>query len=94
MVTIVVKKLDRNNKVSGRKAVSEKRARSSDGKVTRTYTIDAASPTFELDLTAVYQANVASARTENSRLFGSADGFLKSSSRPKSGGRLHVRRKK
>lgn len=89
MVNVVVKKLDG---VAKKRAVAKKRLRSG-GKTISVYTVDADSHTFDADLIAVYKANVATARAENVRLFGSAEGFI-ASSPTKSGGRGHVRRKK
>jgi hypothetical protein len=58
------------------------------------YTVDANSPTFDDDLTYVYKTNVANARRENEKLFGSADGFQKPIRRIKSSGSLNAIRKK
>ncbi len=89
MVNVVIKKLDG---VAKKRPVAKKCLRSG-GKTISVYTVDADSRTFDSDLIAVYKANVATARAENARLFGSADGFAPSSP-VKSGGRGHVRRKK
>jgi hypothetical protein len=40
-------------------------------------TIDANSPTLSADLTALFTRNVAKARRENKKLFGSPDGIRK-----------------
>lgn len=89
MVKVVVKKLDG---VAQKRPLAKKRLRSG-GKTISVYTVDADSRTFDADLIAVYKANVATARAENARLFGSADGFA-ASSPTKAGTRGHVRRKK
>jgi len=65
-------------------------ARDSHGHFMDIFTLDANSPTFDDDLTFVYRANVAKARRENQKLFGSPDGILRS----KTGRFLNVRRKK
>lgn len=89
MVNVVVKKLDG---VARKRAVAKKRLRSG-GKTISVYTVDAGSRTFDADLIAVYKANVANARAENARLFGSADGFVAPRAM-KAGAQSHVRRKK
>ena len=48
-----------------------------DGRSMERFIIDSHSPTFDADLTFVFQQNVARARRENKRLFGSPDGFPK-----------------
>jgi hypothetical protein len=55
-------------------SVREKWLHRSDGKRVRVLSLDANSPTFDDDLTYVFQRNVAKARRENKKLFGSADG--------------------
>ena len=94
MAKVVVRKIDvKNGKAGARPGVKKTRARDSAGQPMQIYTLDARSPTFGDDLTYVYQANVANARNENRRLFGSEDG-------PKglklviSAGARHGRRKK
>jgi hypothetical protein len=63
-------------KTRGRKSsVREKTLRDSEGRAVRVLTIDANSPTFSDDLTVVFRRNVAKARRENKKLFGSADGL-------------------
>lgn len=54
-------------------SVSETRKRGRDGKLFVIKTVDAESPTLTEDLTYVFNSNVAKARRENKRLFGSAD---------------------
>jgi len=88
MGKVVVRKIDfKNGKAGARPGVKKTRVRDSAGQPMQIYTLDARSPTFGDDLTYVYQANVATARHENRKLFGSADG-------PKSSGARHGRRKK
>jgi hypothetical protein len=55
-------------------SVREKRVRDPNGKYVRVLCLDANSPTFTDDLTTVFRKNVARARRENKKLFGSADG--------------------
>lgn len=63
-------------KTQGRKgSVREKILRDPEGRAVRVLTLDANSPTFTDDLTVVFRRNVAKARRENKRLFGSADGL-------------------
>jgi hypothetical protein len=68
------------------KAVARTVVRRSNGRMMEVFTVDANSPTFDDDLTYVYRENVANARRENERLFGSADGFGKAARRFKSSG--------
>jgi hypothetical protein len=68
---------DRTKEKSRRKAktsVREKRLHRADGTIARVLSLDANSPTFDDDLTYVFEKNVARARRENKKLFGSADG--------------------
>jgi len=58
----------------GKTSVREKRLYRSDGTIARVLSLDANSPTFDDDLTYVFERNVARARRENKKLFGSADG--------------------
>jgi hypothetical protein len=58
----------------GRTSVHVKKLRRSDGTIARVLSLDANSPTFDDDLTYVFERNVARARRENKKLFGSADG--------------------
>ena len=60
-----------------RRNVIKRRVYGPDGGLIDKYIIDANSPTFDADLTYVFQQNVARARRENKRLFGSPDGFAK-----------------
>jgi hypothetical protein len=54
--------------------VSKKRFRNASGKYAQLTVLDANSATFGTDLLNVFRANVAKARRENKRLFGSLDG--------------------
>ncbi len=56
-------------------AVREKTVLRSDGRRERVFSIDANSATFADDLTILFARNVARARRENKRLFGSPSGF-------------------
>lgn len=56
-------------------SVREKILRDSEGRSIRVLSLDANSATFSDDLALVFRRNVAKARRENKRLFGSADGF-------------------
>ena len=46
-----------------------------DGVMVRVVPLDPHSPTFDDDLTLVFQRNIARARRENKKLFGSPDGL-------------------
>lgn len=56
------------------------------GRIKDIYTIEMRSPTFDDDLTYIYRTNVASARRENKRLFGSVDGLKRPRHRMKISG--------
>lgn len=56
-------------------SVREKILRDSEGRAIRVLSLDANSATFSDDLTLVFRRNVAKARRENKKLFGSASGF-------------------
>jgi hypothetical protein len=56
-------------------SVRTKRIRNSEGKSVRVLSLDANSATFIDDLATVFEKNVAKARLENAKLFGSPDGF-------------------
>lgn len=77
MADVVVADLKRAKLRGGRKtgSVREKRMRNADGKLMRVLSLDANSATFIDDLTTVFEKNVAKARTENIKLFGSPDGL-------------------
>jgi hypothetical protein len=70
-------------KRKAKKATSLRRKMMStpDGKSVRVVSIDANSKTFLDDLTKAFEINVRKARQENKRLFGSADGVRKSTTR-------------
>ena len=70
-------------KRKAKKATSLRRKTMStpDGKSVRVVSIDANSKTFLDDLTKAFEINVRKARQENKRLFGSADGVRKSTTR-------------
>jgi hypothetical protein len=57
--------------------VEMRRVRGPDGRFMERFIIDSHSPTLGADLTFVFQRNVAKARRENMRLFGSPDGLPK-----------------
>jgi hypothetical protein len=82
MVKLVVSKL-RTPKRKARSAVSKSRVRNHAGRYVDVFTVDANSASFEDDLTQVFRQNVAAARRENKRLFGSADGFVPADRRSK-----------
>ncbi len=75
MTDVVMRDLKRKSR-AGKKAgsVREKRIRNSAGKLVRVLSLDANSATFIDDLTTVFERNVAKARHENVRLFGSPEG--------------------
>ena len=77
MVDIVVADLkrarSRRKKKSG--SVRAKRMLNSAGKSVRVLSLDANSATFIDDLATVFEKNVAKARLENIKLFGSPDGL-------------------
>jgi hypothetical protein len=79
MSDIAVVELKRKTK----KATSLRRKTMStpEGKTVRVVSIDANSKTFLDDLTKAFQINVRKARQENKKLFGSADGVRKSTTR-------------
>jgi len=56
-------------------SVRSKRVRNSAGKLVSVLSLDANSATFIDDLTTVFERNVAKARLENLKLFGSPDGI-------------------
>jgi hypothetical protein len=98
MAKLVVRKIDVKNGRSGaRPGVKKTRVRDSAGQPMQVYTLDVRSSTFGDDLTYVYQANVAAARNENRKLFGSEDGPKDRNKNGKlliSAGARHGRRKK
>jgi hypothetical protein len=70
MTKVVVAKL----KTGKPKAVSKTRVRTRAGQVMTVFTVGANTESFDDDLTRVFSENVAAARRENTRLFGSPDG--------------------
>jgi hypothetical protein len=75
MPKIVVADSNGSKARHGRKPpVREQRMRRPDGQVVRVVPIDPNSPTFDDDLTHLFQRNIAKARRENKKLFGSPDG--------------------
>lgn len=77
MADVVVVDLKRAKLRGAKKtgSVRQKRLRTADGKSVRVLSLDANSATFIDDLTTVFEKNVAKARTENVKLFGSPDGL-------------------
>lgn len=70
MTKVVVSKI----KAGKPKAVSKTRVRTRTGQLMTVFTVSANNASFEDDLTRVFSENVAAARRENTRLFGSPDG--------------------
>jgi hypothetical protein len=76
MVDAVIEDLSRPKTSRERKGtVRERRLRDASGRNVKVLSLDANSATFADDLTLLFERNVAKARRENKRLFGSADGF-------------------
>lgn len=73
MAKVIVRNLEKCLAKRGRIPVSEKRVVNSEGKVVRISTIDSNSPYFSSDLRRLFQKNVAKARRENKKRFGSPD---------------------
>jgi hypothetical protein len=94
MAKVVFRKIGARKGKSKSRGVTKTRAHDSTGQRMHFFTIDAQSATFKDDLTYVYQANVASARDENRKLFGSADGVSKNKRSLISTGTLRGRAKK
>ena len=76
MTDAVIRDLKRGKLRPGKKvgSVRQKRVRNSEGKLVRVLSLDANSATFIDDLTTVFEKNVAKARLENAKLFGSPEG--------------------
>jgi hypothetical protein len=72
MTKVVVEKL-RTGKA---KSISRTRVRTRTGAVMTMFTVGANNASFEDDITRVFSENVAAARRENTRLFGSPDGGI------------------
>jgi hypothetical protein len=75
MADVVIADLPKKKNRRQKGSVREKILRDSEGRNVRVLSIDANSATFSDDLTLVFQRNVAKARRENKKLFGSASGF-------------------
>ena len=74
--TTANKKATANPPARQKKAnVSKKRFKDASGKYAHVTVLDANAATFGTDLLSVFKANVAKARKENKRLFGSPDGI-------------------
>jgi hypothetical protein len=71
---VVTKTVKAAAKARARSSVREKRVRNSAGEVVRITSLDANSRSFDDDLTYVFAKNIAKARRENRKLFGTADG--------------------
>jgi hypothetical protein len=71
---IVIRKLNREPaREAEQGSLVEKRVISPNGRATKILTIDANSPSFSSDLRLLFEKNVAKARRENRKKFGSAD---------------------
>ena len=77
MADVVITDLQRAKSSRAKKlgSVRTKRMRNSEGKLVRVLSLDANSATFIDDLATVFERNVAKARLENVKLFGSPDGI-------------------
>ncbi len=76
MADVTIADMNKPKMRRGRKgSVREKLLRDSHGRTVRVLSLDANSETFSDDLAVVFARNVARARRENKRLFGSASGF-------------------
>jgi hypothetical protein len=76
MADIVVANTKKGKRRGGQhSSVREKLLRTSDGRFVKVLSLDANSASFADDLTVVFARNVARARRENKKLFGSASGF-------------------
>ena len=77
MADVVITDLQRAKSRRPKKlgSVRTKRMRNSEGKLVRVLSLDANSATFIDDLATVFERNVAKARLENVKLFGSPDGI-------------------
>lgn len=71
MARVIIKNLSKS--LPKRSRISEKRVVNPDGKVVRIPTVDSNSPYFSSELRRLFQRNVAKARRENKKRFGSAD---------------------
>ena len=76
MADFVVADTKKGKRRTGRhSSVREKFLRTADGRFVKVLSLDANSANFADDLTVVFARNVARARRENKKLFGSASGF-------------------
>ena len=73
MTRVVIKKLSAKNGVNGRSSVVSKSIHKPNGQRVRILSVDANSPTFGTDLSVIFERNVAKARRDNKKKFGSAD---------------------
>ncbi|HEU5016656.1 MAG TPA: hypothetical protein VFT69_01660 [Pseudolabrys sp.] len=71
MAKVIIKDLAKS--LPKRSRISEKRVVNREGKVVAIPTVDSNSPHFSSDLHRLFQRNVAKARRENKRRFGSPD---------------------
>lgn len=72
MTKVVVEKL----KTGKAKSIARTRVRTRTGQIMTVFTVGANNASFEDDITRVFSENVAAARRENTKLFGSPDGGL------------------
>ena len=79
MVKLVVAKVAPKNGKRRRRAVSQRRVRDQNGEFMTQFWVDTNSPTFDDDLTSVFKGNVTRARQANTYMFGSPEGFRKTS---------------
>jgi hypothetical protein len=92
MTKVMVAKITRK-KLGGRSSrPTTKHIRGANGKPVSIYAVDSNDDNFDSDLTYVFTRNVAKARRENKRLFGSADGL--GAKRATYSGRLETARTK
>ena len=77
VVKVAVAKVDRKKGKRRRALVAKWRVRDVDGGFKQQFWIDANSATLDEDLTHVFKLNVAQARRENAKKFGSPDGSRK-----------------
>jgi hypothetical protein len=75
MTKVVLKPIQRSKAVA--KSVQKRRLRKSNGESAPVRSIDANDDNFLDALTVVFEQNVAKARRENKKLFGSPDGIAK-----------------
>lgn len=74
MAKVVVAKLSQDSRARAKKLrLPAKRVRNSEGKLENVYTIDVASPRFDLEFETVFQRAVNKARRDNKRLTGRTD---------------------